>query len=383
MAWSVGANSNSAPIAPAVGADVVGVLRAALLVGVVASAGAVAQGAAISHTIGTGLVNGATITTPAAAAALLTAASFIAVGVRTGYPIPAAFTVTGAVIGAGLSLGGSLAVGTYATILAFWLSIPVVEGVLAFATAYVLLKTDVADERTIPALAALVGFVIANIRLTVLPAPSVAQSTLAWLTADRLGVMGSSVAGAYTTGMLAVSVAVAVACGAVVYALVARTSGERGSKYVLVALGLLVTFTSGGSQVGLATGPLESVAAAEFGVPGVALLALGGLGILAGAWTGAPRLIQAVSSEYAALGPYRSIAALVPAFLVAQVAITVGIPISFNKVMLSSIVGSGWVGGSGSVAGGKTAYTVAAWVGSMTGAGAVSFAMTYALTAVA
>jgi phosphate/sulfate permease len=147
-------------------------------------------------------------------------------------------------------------------------------------------------------------------------------------------------------------------------------------------LGLLVTFTSGGSQVGLATGPLETVAASEFGVPGLALLALGGFGILLGAWTGAPRLIQAVSNEYAAMGPYRSIAALVPAFLVAQVAIALGIPISFNKVMVSSIVGSGWIEGSGSVSGAKTGYTVAAWVGSMAGAGAVSFTLYHALTVV-
>jgi PiT family inorganic phosphate transporter len=383
MAWSVGANSNSAPIAPAVGADVIGVLRGALLVGLVASLGAVAQGATISHTIGTGLINGVTITTPAAAAALLTAASFIAVGVSTGYPIPAAFTVTGAVIGAGLALGGTLAAGTYAKILAFWFSIPIVEGVLAFGTAYVLMKTDAADAWTIPVLAALVGFVVANIRLTVLPAPSVSQSTLSWLTADTLGIAGPTLAQGYSAGMLSVSLAFAAVCGAGVYALVTATSGERGINYVLVALGLLVTFTSGGSQVGLATGPLESVAAAEFGVPGVALLALGGVGILVGAWTGAPRLIQAVSNEYAALGPYRSIAALVPAFLVAQTAITLGIPISFNKVMLSSIVGSGWVEGSGSVSGGKTAYTIAAWIGSMAGAAAVSFGLATGLTAVA
>ncbi|WP_135824979.1 inorganic phosphate transporter [Halorussus ruber] len=379
MSWSVGANSNSAPIAPAVGANALSVLRGALLVGIVASLGAVAQGGSISHTIGTGLIDGTHITTTAAAAALLTAASFIAVGVRTGYPIPAAFTVTGAVIGVGLALGGSLALVTYGRILAFWFSIPIVEGGLAFATAYLLVRTDVPDAVTVPGLAAVVGFVVANVRLTLLPSPDGGPATLARTIAESVSLPVRSLLGTFTVGTLAVSVVFAAIAGGLVYVMVSG-SETRGIRQFLVGLGLLVTFTSGGSQVGLATGPLETVATSEFGVPGLALLGLGGFGILLGAWTGAPRLIQAVSNEYAAMGPYRSIAALVPAFLVAQVAITLGIPISFNKVMVSSIVGSGWIEGSGSVSGAKTGYTVAAWVGSMAGAAAVSFALYHVLT---
>lgn len=62
-----------------------------------------------------------------------------------------------------------------------------------------------------------------------------------------------------------------------------------------------------------------------------------------------------------------------------------GIPISFNKVMIASIVGSGLAarssGGSG-VSMRKAGYTVGSWVGSMVGAGALSFALYRALHAV-
>ncbi|ESS08339.1 MAG: phosphate/sulfate permease [uncultured archaeon A07HN63] len=91
-----------------------------------------------------------------------------------------------------------------------------------------------------------------------------------------------------------------------------------------------------------------------------------------------------MAREYASLGPKRSIAAFIPAFLIAQAAIALGYPISFNKVMISSIVGAGLVGGSSSsdgVSARKTGYTVGAWIGSMVGGGAISFGLYHALAA--
>jgi len=44
MAWSLGANSNSPPFAPAIGANAVSTMRAAFLIGILAAAGALTQG---------------------------------------------------------------------------------------------------------------------------------------------------------------------------------------------------------------------------------------------------------------------------------------------------------------------------------------------------
>ncbi|MDQ2074483.1 inorganic phosphate transporter [Haloarcula sp. H-GB4] len=71
-----------------------------------AGLGAILQGGSISETIGKDLVTGVTITPLAAAAALLTAATLITIGNTYGYPIPSAFTAAGAMIGAGIALGG-------------------------------------------------------------------------------------------------------------------------------------------------------------------------------------------------------------------------------------------------------------------------------------
>jgi PiT family inorganic phosphate transporter len=380
MSFTVGANSNSAPIAPAVGANALSTLRGALLVGLVAALGAVAQGGSISETIGHGLVTGVTITPLAATATLLTAATLITIGNSRGYPIPSAFTVTGSAVGAGVALGGGLATVTYAKILGFWLAIPIVEGVLAYGLAWMLLEETVSDTLSIPLLAGGVGYALANIQLSFLPAQGGDQGSIARVLTRQLDVT----TGVGADGVVLVGGTIGLLVAAVVYWQL-RRDVTTGIHRMLVALALVVVFTSGGSQVGLATGPLESVFESSLGLPSLYLLGLGGLGILFGGWFRAPRLIQAVAREYASLGPKRSIAAFIPAFLVAQAAIALGYPISFNKVMISSIVGAGLVGGSSNADGvstAKTAYTVGAWVASMVGGGAISFALYHLLAAV-
>ncbi len=141
-----------------------------------------------------------------------------------------------------------------------------------------------------------------------------------------------------------------------------QASVQRGIRTFLVALGSVVAFSSGGSQVGLATGPLESLFVTELGLPTIALLSIGGAGILAGAWMGAPRLLQATSREYAQLGERRSIAALVPGFIIAQLAIALGIPISFNNIIISGVIGGGLAAGSAGVSRRKIGVTVSFWL---------------------
>jgi len=164
-----------------------------------------------------------------------------------------------------------------------------------------------------------------------------------------------------------------------------RRDETAGTNQFLIVLGLIVVFTSGGTQVGLATGPLEAVFETDLQLPSIYLLVLGGVGILLGAWIRGPRLVQAVSNEYASLGPRRSIAALIPAFLIAQLAIVLGIPISFNKVMIASIVGSGLASSSSGESGvslRKVGITIGSWVGSMLGAGIISYGLYHLLIVV-
>jgi phosphate/sulfate permease len=377
MAWALGVSSNSPPFAPAVGANAVPTMRAAFFVGTFAALGAIAQGGSISETVGNDLINGVSITPLAAIAGLLTAAAFIAVGVRTGYPIPAAFAVIGAVIGAGLSLGGAPAIGTYQRLAAFWIAVPFVSASIAYDTATLLRRNDVPEVLGVPLLAGIVGFILANVQLAIFPAAS--GGTLAGLVAALLG-LEIALFGSYTLLMLVTSVLF----GALVFYAMRRSMRESvdgGIRQFLIGLGAVVAFSSGGSQVGLATGPLEPLFD-SLGTPGIFLLSLGSVGILLGAWMGSPRLLQAVSREYSQLGVRRSIAALVPGFVIAQVAIALGIPISFNNIIISSVIGSGLVVGSTGVSGRKIGVTIAAWLITLIASAGIAFGLYCALAVV-
>lgn len=77
-------------------------------------------------------------------------------------------------------------------------------------------------------------------------------------------------------------------------------------------------------------------------------------------------MIKSLARDYSSLGPRRSIAALVPAFLIAQLAVLLGVPVSFNEIIVSAIIGSGAaVGGRSAIDRRKIGMTVGAWAGSL------------------
>jgi phosphate/sulfate permease len=378
-AWALGANSNSPPFAPAIGANAISTMRAAFLIGILAALGALTQGGAISETVGAGLIDGVQITSLAATAGLLTATGFMAFGVYTGYPVPAAFATTGAMVGVGLSLGGDPAVDTYRRIGLFWALVPPVSGGLAYVTATVLRRDDIPETVGVPLLAAVVGGIVANVRLGVIPSPpDAAQSSVA-------GFVSRQVGAPTLVGIDPVAVLVTLLAAAAWFVAVRRrtqASVEGGIRTFLLVLGSVVAFSSGGSQVGLATGPLENLYGVELGLPGIVLLSLGAAGILTGAWMGAPKLLQATSREYAQLGARRSIAALVPGFIIAQLAIGLGIPISFNNIIISGVIGGGLAGGSAGVSRRKIGVTLLFWGITLVASIAIGYGLYAAFAAV-
>ena len=372
-AWALGANSNSPPFAPAIGANAISTMRAAFLIGILAALGALTQGGSISETVGAGLIDGVQITSLAATAGLLTATLFMAFGVYSGYPVPAAFATTGAMIGVGLSLGGAPVFDTYQRIATFWVLVPPVSGGLAYLTATILRRDDIPETVGVPLLAAVVGGIVANVQLSIIPAPAGAtQNSLAGFAAMLVPLPG-------------VVVVATILLAAVSFMFIRRRTQEsvdKGIKTFLVVLGSVVAFSSGGSQVGLATGPLENLYGTELGLPSIVLLSVGAIGILGGAWMGAPRLLQATAREYAQLGVRRSIAALVPGFIIAQTAITLGIPISFNNIIISGVIGGGLAGGSAGVSRRKIGVTISFWLITLVSSVAIGYVLYQALALV-
>ncbi|MFW5949426.1 MAG: anion permease [Halolamina sp.] len=354
MAWVIGAGSSGAtPFAPAVGANAISTMRAAFVGGILGLAGAVTQGANVSEAIGSGLVGGVSLPASGVILVLLIGAGLMAIGIQTGYPIATAFTVTGSVIGVGIALGGSPVWPKYVQVGAVWVLTPFVGGGVAYGIASVLPRENVPEAYSIPLLGALVGAVLANVNFTML-GPNGTAGSLTGAVARSLGLTG-----------LPATVAITLVAAAGVGGLVTwdvRRDQVGGLRRFLLALGSLVAFSAGGSQVGLAVGPLLPLLDDVGTIPPIAVLAGGGLGILVGSWTGAPRMIKSLAQDYSSLGPRRSIAALVPSFLIAQVAVLLGVPVSFNEIVVSAIIGSGAaVGGGGAVDTRKLGLTVGAW----------------------
>jgi PiT family inorganic phosphate transporter len=315
--------------------------------------------------VGTELISGVSLTATAATVGLLTAAALVALGVFAGYPIATAFTVTGAVVGVGLAMGGAPAWDKYLEIATLWVLTPFVGGGIAYGTAVTLRDERVPEERAVPVLAGLVGLLVATIDFALLGPQGEARSLSAVAGAELAGAVGAGVAQAASAAAFAV-----VVTGVVAYDV--HRDLAAGQQRFLLALGGLVAFSAGGSQVGLAIGPLVPLLD-RVALPLPALLVGGGLGLLAGSWTGAPRMIKALAQDYSSLGPRRSIAAMIPAFAIAQTAVAFGIPVSFNEIIVSAIVGSGYAAESGGVSGRKMAFTVLAWVGSLAVALGVGF----------
>jgi len=361
MAWSIGAGSSgSTPFAPAVGANAISVMRAGFIVGVLGLSGAVLQGANVTEAVGTELVVGSVLTATASTVALLVAAALVAIGVFAGYPIATAFTVTGAVVGVGLANGGGPAIAKYQQIASLWVLTPFVGGGIAYGTARLLRNESVPERVAIPSLAGVVGLLVVNIRFAALGGES----------GRSLAQVGASATPPIVLPLLGVDFGVVAVSGLFVlasFAIVRReivVDAARGQRRFLLVLGGLVAFSAGGSQVGLAIGPLVPLLGAV-AVPLPALLVGGGLGLLVGSWTGAPRMIKALAQDYSSLGPRRSIAAMIPSFAIAQTAVALGIPVSFNEIIVSAIIGSGYAAGGAGVSKEKMLKTVLAWVGSL------------------
>jgi PiT family inorganic phosphate transporter len=150
---------------------------------------------------------------------------------------------------------------------------------------------------------------------------------------------------------------------------------ERNKKYiryVLFFLGAYTAFTAGANQSGLVIGPLINSVSVDV----TYLLMFAGGGMVIGAWTGSPRIIESVSQEYSQLGPRRAISALLAASMVAQGATLVGVPVSFNEAVIAAVIGSGLATGKGGVSTSKILNTVIVWTVTLIAATGIGYLIT-------
>ncbi|XGI82991.1 anion permease [Halorutilales archaeon Cl-col2-1] len=287
VAAVTGAVSIPVSMAPAVGSNTTGVMRAAFLVGIFGFLGAVALGAGVASGIGSNIVNGE-LQLPTTVIALFVIGFYVALGLIKEYPIPAAFTAFGSVAGAGIAQGLTPNEGYWMTAVVSWIGM----GLAAIIISWVL---------------------------------TVALRRYVKKTDKSVSVM----------------------------------------EKIILFSGIVFAFIGGGSQVGLAVGPLVAPFT-DLGYGITPLLAFGGLGLLVGAWVRSPVMLNAVGRQYSDMGTRTSISILFSAIpLVQIVANVLGVPVSFNQIIINSIMGSGFAGDGSSVDKKRMVYTVGAWIASL------------------
>ncbi len=374
-AWTIGAGSSgSTPFAPAVGANAITTMQAAFIVGVLAFAGAVLQGAAITETIGEGLVEGVALSPLAAAVALVIASAYIAAGVFRGYPIATAFAITGSVVGVGLAMGGDPAWDTYTELGIYWILTPVLVAPPVYLLTKLLRGERITNYLLIPILAASVGAVFANMEFLVLGPPG-EEASIATAITTALPIP-------WLAGHVGVTLLLAVAVGALVHRDFDRDAIGAQRRFLL-ALGGLMAFTAGAGKVGLAVGPLLPLLEGVVGsVSVIPVLIFGGIGMLFGTWMAAPRMIKALTQDYSMLGPNRSIAIFIPSFVIAQVGVFLGLPMAFNQIFIAAIAATGYAVGAKTVSERKLVFTALIWVGSIIFGLAIGYGAYLAISAV-
>ncbi len=179
-------------------------------------------------------------------------------------------------------------------IVALWVLTPPIGGGTAYVTARLLRSDQLSERVLVPILAGLVGIIIASMEFSLLGPVGETRSMAAAVAAVIPGPTAT-----WQVVMISVGFALVLA-GWLARAMV--QDADTAQRNFLLALGALVAFSAGGGKVELAIGPLlplfESLSLA---VPIVVILIGGGLGLLAGSWMAAPRMIKSLTQDYSAI----------------------------------------------------------------------------------
>ncbi|WGI17694.1 inorganic phosphate transporter [Methanonatronarchaeum sp. AMET-Sl] len=147
---------------------------------------------------------------------------------------------------------------------------------------------------------------------------------------------------------------------------------KRHINNLLLFLATYTAFTAGANQSGLVVGPMLNA----IDINTTLLLMFSGLGMTIGAWTGSPRIIQAVSREYSLLTYKNATAALLSASIIAHTGTFLGIPVSFNEIIIFSIIGSGLIGGAEKISKQKLGKTIIVWTLALLSATIITYIIT-------
>ena len=365
MAWGIGANDVANAMGTSVGSRALTFKQAVVIAAVFELAGAVLAGGEVTQTIRKGIIDVSSLgNTPellvyGMLASLLAAGIWLLVATHMGWPVSTTHSIVGAIVGFGAVGIGMDAVhwGKVGTIVASWVTSPVLAGAFAFflfrSIQKLIINTDAPVEQArkyVPFYIFLVGFIIAMVTMV-----------------KGLKHVGIKLPMEQSTLVAFVIALILMAIGTwMIRRLKFDPEADRdfhfanmekifGVLMIFTAIG--IAFAHGSNDVANAIGPVAAIVSIVQSAGEIAskaatplwILMLGGGGIVFGLATYGHKVIATVGSGITELTPSRGFAATLGAAATIVFASGTGLPISTTHTLVGAVLGVGLARGIGAL----------------------------------
>ena len=425
MAWNIGANDVANAMGTSVGSGALTLRRAIIVAAVFEFTGAVFFGSHVTETIRKGVLDfgDAGFTEELSQklmygfmAALLAAAIWLTVATRFGMPVSTTHSIVGGVIGMGLYIQpSSVNWGKVIEIVLSWVASPLLGGILAFVSFFVIKRLifnnedPFAQTKKLAPILALPTFFVLGLAFQFkglkgfysnLDSSGYIDKS-AWLPAKEGTTFNPFTDGAWIPiNSLAVALAIGMFASFILWVVLRRyqfkEEGMQGVERVFIWLQIItacyVAFAHGANDVANAIGPMAAIydiatsstgilSDGDVGVP-LFLLLIGGIGITIGVATWGYKVMDTIGKKITHITPSRGFAAEFGAATTVLIFSMpfLAVPISTTHTLVGAVVGVGLAGGAGAVDFRVFAKIAASWVASLpiSAAGAVLFVILFA-----
>lgn len=357
MAWGVGANDVANAMGTSVGSKAITIKQAIIIATIFEFAGAFLAGGQVTATIRKGILDASVVSgTPellvyGMLASLLSAAIWLMVASRFGWPVSTTHSIVGAIVGfAAVGIGMDVVKwDKIGAIVSSWIISPLLAGSIAYALFFSVQKLIIGTDdplknakKYVPFYIFLVGFIIALVTMFKGLKHVGLELTTGQCYAVAIGVgLLIMVIGKYLINQLKFD-----------------PSADRDFHFANVekvfAVLMMVTacamaFAHGSNDVANAIGPLAAVISivqnggevAQKSILPLWVLILGGGGIVIGLITYGHKVIATVGTGITALTPSSGFAATLAAATTVVVASGTGLPISTTHTLVGAVLGVG------------------------------------------
>ena len=420
MAWNIGANDVANAMGTSVGSRALTLKQAVIVAAIFEFAGAFFAGDAVTDTVRKGIlyIDDFDTISPAFAndlmyafiAAMMAAAVWLTIATRLGLPVSTTHSIIGGILGVGLVLEVQHSTslidwGVVSKVVMTWVASPLMGGLLAFFTFYIVRGTileaedPIARSKWLAPILAIPTFFVLGIALQFKALKGFfaraesngwIESKYDWLPVKENGSWNPMVENAWfpINSIILALIIATIAAGVLAYVLrnyefKGEKEGFHGVERIFVWLQVItaayVAFAHGANDRSNAIGPMAAVyqilsdggkLAAEAPVP-TWLVLLGSIGIAIGVMTWGWRVMDTIGHKITDITPTRGFAAEFGAattILLFSMPF-LAVPVSTTHTLVGAVVGVGLAGGAKNVDFRVFGKIVASWVASLPAAG--------------